>query len=300
MTASYRLIILDAHGTLWEKSVSRAALWSWALIGLFASIAITGAGFASGKHQQVKPPTVTTERAAFAQPSPVNGEAVVAPGSSAPVAACGSGMILIEGSFCPVLQLTCRTQMDPVGSALHGHRCAEYKQPARCQSPQKKRLRYCIDRDEHVATDDGLPQNRVTFDEARQVCRGAGKRLCSDAEWTFACEGEVGYPYSYGWFRDSRACNADREGLVDSRGELTDQRVVAGAYPGCSSPFGVRDLTGNLEEYAMDPESGQPVRKGGYWQPGPNHCRHKLPHQELSYQGVEVGFRCCADPRQSP
>lgn len=298
MSAKYRVIILDEHGTLREKSVSLAALRTCILVGLFVGVVIVGAAFALGRWHRGKPPMVVTERAVFAKPS-VAETILAARDPRAPDSVCSTGMILIEGSYCPDLLSSCKTQMDPVGNALHGHRCAEYKQPAHCQSLQKKRLRYCIDRDEHVASEGGLPHNRVTFDEARQICQTAGKRLCSDTEWTFACEGEAGYPYPYGWRRDSSACNADREGLVDSRGELTDRRTVAGAYPKCVSPFGVRDLTGNLEEYVMEADSGRPVRKGGYWQPGPNHCRHRLPHQELGYRGVEVGFRCCADPSHS-
>jgi sulfatase modifying factor 1 len=102
-------------------------------------------------------------------------------------------------------------------------------------------------------------------------------------------------PYPYGFVRDSAACNADRDGLVSPQGELNDLRAVPGAFSRCQSAFGVRDLAGNLEEYAMESSTGQPVRKGGYWQPGANNCRLVHPHAEPSYHSIEVGFRCCSD-----
>lgn len=187
--------------------------------------------------------------------------------------------------------------MDPEGSALRGLRCAEYEEPARCLSPQRKPLRFCIDRDEFVAGHEKLPTNLTTFDEARQACARVGKRLCSESEWVFACEGEQMRPYSYGFRRDSSACNADRRGLVSSDGELLDLRVAPGFSPRCVSAAGVRDLTGNLEEYVtVDGSSPErAARKGAYWQPGANHCRASQPLRDPSYRGVELGFRCCAE-----
>jgi sulfatase modifying factor 1 len=202
---------------------------------------------------------------------------------------CGPNMILVEGDYCPAIHQRCLRHTDPDGSALHGQRCAEYKHPVTCLSPQRQRLRYCIDRDEYVAKGETLPQSQQTFADAQKTCESAGKRLCSSVEWTFACEGEKMNPYPYGFVRDSAACNADRDGLVSPKGELNDLRAAPGTFSRCQSAFGVRDLTGNLEEFAID--SGT----GGYWQPGPNHCRLSVPHSEEAYRSIEVGSRCCAD-----
>ena len=138
-------------------------------------------------------------------------------------------------------------------------------------------------------------QTRTTFADARTACQSAGKRLCSDVEWTFACEGEAISPYPYGFVRDSTACNADRDNLVTPEGDLKDLRAAPGTFPRCKSSFGVRDLTGNVEEYVVSGTTGKPARRGGYWQPGANHCRYSPPHPDASYQGLEVGFRCCED-----
>lgn len=207
-------------------------------------------------------------------------------------------MILVSGDYCPAVFHRCKRLTDPQGSALRGLRCAEYEQPARCLSPQRKHLRYCIDRDEFVEESEKLPQNLTTFSEAREACAKVGKRLCSETEWVFACEGEQMRPYSYGFVRDGSICNADRRGLVSADGELLDLRVEPGSFARCQSGAGVRDLTGNLEEYVtVDGAPERATRKGAYWQPGANHCRASQAQTDASYRGVELGFRCCSDPK---
>jgi formylglycine-generating enzyme required for sulfatase activity len=205
-------------------------------------------------------------------------------------------MALVEGGYCPRPFHRCQRWTDPEGSALHGVRCAQYEEPARCLSPQRKHVRYCIDRDEFLAPGEELPQSLRTAAEARAACTQANKRLCTESEWTFACEGEAIRPYPYGFRRDSAACNADLGNLVTSAGELSDLRAKPGSFPRCVSPAGVRDLSGNLEEYVSSDGSPEVfVRKGAYWQPGANHCRASQPHPDRAYRGVEVGFRCCSD-----
>src|SRR5258706_447549 len=83
---------------------------------------------------------------------------------------------------------------------------------------------------------------------ANLVCQAAGKRVCLESEWNFACEGEEMRPYPYGFRRDPAACNADRTDILNDYGQLKDLRAPGNAYPRCVSPFGVRNLAGNLEE----------------------------------------------------
>ena len=42
------------------------------------------------------------------------------------------------------------------------------------------------------------PQYMASWYEAKTTCEGIGKRLCSDTEWTLACEGPEHQPYPYG------------------------------------------------------------------------------------------------------
>jgi formylglycine-generating enzyme len=303
VTRAYRLLVLGEAGTpVRELYVSRVALWAGAIGVLLGCTVVGGAGYAL-----VSCRSSSLHRVAVARPTlqrsqvlKVDLTATRSPQSpELPKGPCGPNMILVEGNFCPVVFHHCQSHTDPEGNALHGQRCAEYKRPARCLSPQRQPLRYCIDRDEFVVAGETLPQNRQTFADARNACANLGKRLCSNVEWTFACEGESMNPYPYGFVRDSSACNADRDGLVTPEGELKDLRAPPGAFPRCQSTFGVRDLCGNVEEYAVEGSNGQPVRKGGYWQHGANHCRLAQPHADATYLGVEIGFRCCADAAPS-
>ena len=299
MTRGYRLLVLGEEGApVRELYVSRTSLWATAIAALIGCAVMAAAGYALASYWH--PPTSSK---AVARPVLHQGLAARPslrttqwePGPEPPKGPCGQNMVLVEGEYCPEVFHRCQKQVDPEGSALRGQRCAEYKQPTVCLSPRTQHLRFCIDRDEFVAEGEQLPQTRTTFAEAQRMCQKAGKRLCSNAEWTFACEGEKMTPYPYGFVRDSKACNADRNNLVTPDGELNDLRVAPGTFPRCQSSFGVRDLTGNVEEYVVSGSKGQPARRGGYWQPGPNYCRYSPPHSDPSYQGLEVGFRCCGD-----
>jgi formylglycine-generating enzyme required for sulfatase activity len=108
-------------------------------------------------------------------------------------------------------------------------------------------------------------------------------------------------PYPYGWKRDPDACNADRVDIYENGGgSLRDLRVGVSDKPRCVSPFGVHNLSGNLEEWTtidsatreIDP---RPAMKGAYWQPSRNHCRAAQTAHDRLYKGTETGFRCCAD-----
>lgn len=207
-------------------------------------------------------------------------------------------MVLVTGNFCPNALQKCVKHMDPEGSVLRSLRCAEYERPSRCMSSQTEPLKYCIDRDEYATSPGARPANQQTFAQAQATCAAQGKRLCAEREWTFACEGEAMQPYPYGFARDARRCNTDRVDLVTPAGSLRDLRAPTTEYPACESPFGVHDLSGNVEEYVIA-DDGSALRKGAYWQPGANHCRARQAHPDLDYAGVETGFRCCADASAS-
>jgi hypothetical protein len=207
---------------------------------------------------------------------------------------CGAGMLLVEGDFCPKVAQKCLQQSDPEGSMLRSLRCAEYEQPARCASQQRVRMKYCIDKTEYMSEGSKRATSGQTLSQAQAACQSQGKRLCSNEEWTFACEGEAMQPYPYGFKRDQQRCNIDRIDLVDGAGKLKDLRASPGSYPECKSSFGVLNLSGNVEEYVMN-SRGSAQRKGGYWQPGANHCRAAEPHEDPGYAAIETGFRCCSD-----
>ncbi len=209
---------------------------------------------------------------------------------------CPENMVLVEGEYCPKVQQRCLRYLDPPGP-YENYRCAEYAKPATCKSAQRKKMRYCIDKYEYVAKGESLPSNYRSWSHAETACKQQGKRVCMESEWNFACEGEEMRPYPYGWKRDPTACNADHTDLVDAAGKLKDRRVPPGTYPRCVSPFGVHDMSGNLEEFVTIDGSkpARPAMKGAYWQPSRNFCRAAQTAHDRYYNGTETGFRCCSD-----
>lgn len=179
-------------------------------------------------------------------------------------------------------------------------------------------MRFCMDRYEWPNQEGELPMVLVSWEDARQICQSVGKRLCTEEEFNFACEGESMRPYVYGFERDTSRCNFDKPYRTrtftflawgfcladpDCREafEAIDQRMPAGAMPGCRSDHGVFDLNGNANEWVMIPSNKPPHRsgiKGGWWGPVRNRCRPTVTFHDEGDFGYEVGFRCCADTSQ--
>lgn len=214
--------------------------------------------------------------------------------------ACGAGMVLVEGDYCPKVEQRCLHWMDPPGR-YHEYRCAEYAKPARCLAPREHR-RFCIDQQERVDTATGLPLNVQSWTDAKRACEDQGQRVCLESEWTFACEGEEMRPYPYGWRRAADKCNADKSDLVipSQPWLLKDERTPGGAHPQCASPFGLQDMAGNVAEWvSVDgfADGSLVVQKGNWWQPGKHACRDAQGGHDKFYKGTETGFRCCGAAR---
>lgn len=212
--------------------------------------------------------------------------------------ACPKSMVLVEGDYCPDVRHECKRWLENSGRYKH-YRCEEYTK-ATCLSKQREHKRFCIDRDEYAPKGEKLPASHQSWTNAHETCSSLGKRVCLESEWVFACEGEEMRPYPYGWKRDADACNADRVDIYMPDGSLRDLRVGAKDKPRCVSPFGVHNLSGNLEEWTTIDVSAslwppRPAMKGAYWQPSRNHCRAAQTAHDRFYKGTETGFRCCAD-----
>jgi formylglycine-generating enzyme required for sulfatase activity len=206
-------------------------------------------------------------------------------------------MVLVEGDYCPDVRHRCLRWLDPPGT-YENFRCASYG-PSECRSASRERKRFCIDRDEYTPPGEDLPAVHHSWTTAGALCGSLGKRLCLESEWQFACEGEEMRPYPYGFDRDPKACNIDRSDLGRPNSGLRDLRAPSGAHPRCTSPFGVRDMSGNVEEWATldapkDPKDRSSM-KGAWWLPGRNHCRAATLGHGETYEGAQVGVRCCKD-----
>jgi hypothetical protein len=274
-----------------------------AIIGMAVGLAtgIVG-GCRNNEPAPVQPGTIS-EDGPLARPAAT--EAMVAV-SNAPLRAekteptsCGEGMALVEGKYCPDVRLNCKKYLDPEGRYQY-FRCAEYG-PSTCLSKERRSLRFCIDKHEFTEQGETLPANHRSWRDGDRTCKKLGKRMCMESEYNFACEGEKMQPYPYGFTRDATACNADRDDVVSPAGTLRDLRAPSGSYERCTSPFGVSDLSGNLEEFVTIDHStpARPAMKGSYWQPGRNFCRAAQTAHDMYYNGTETGFRCCSDARDS-
>ena len=259
-----------------EKPVGRASL-AIAVVGN-ASPSATAAPLGAPELASPAPDTTATEAA---KPS-----------------ACPEGMVLVDCAYCPNPEQTCLEWMDPPGPYQY-FRCKRYKQPATCKGARVHE-RFCIDAKERLEPGGELPMNKKSWTDATKVCAASGARLCLTREWNFACEGEEMRPYPYGFERDSDACNSDIAKGLGKVGALVDHRAPASAHPRCVSPFGVHDMSGNVDEWTTV-EGAAPgareVMKGSWWMPGRNHCRGFQGGHGARYGGTESGVRCCADAK---
>ena len=211
---------------------------------------------------------------------------------------CPSGMTLVSGEYCTNVRHECIRWLDDKN--LPFARCAEYQEPASCVG-ELRSMHFCMDTREHTRPGESLPANHQSFVEAARVCKEQGKRVCSESEWNFACEGEEMRPYPYGFSRQP-VCNQDRDDLYENnpkRRVLRDLRAPGGAHPQCQSPFGVLDLVGNLDEPVLrEGPHRYPFRnalKGGWWMAGRNRCRPATTAHDDHYSDIQVGIRCCSD-----
>ena len=217
---------------------------------------------------------------------------------------CPNGMVLAEGDWCVNVDQKCLRWLDEPTRL----QCAEFE-PPKCTS-RRRHMAVCIDRYEYPNQPGVSPTVMVSWYEARRLCRAQNKRLCTETEWTFSCEGPNFTPYPYGLSRDRTACRIDfqpsapdRARLGDSRYEIDESARLYGAMPSGSMPrcvswAGVHDMTGNVDEWTVN-ETGQPfdsALKGGWWGPIRARCRPATTAHNEGFIYYQIGFRCCADP----
>lgn len=238
---------------------------------------------------------------------------------------CPDGMLLVDGGF--LIDTAGRDDTDAVFLAQN-EACSRWLtedrglnglcdrfdvakwQSVRTRFPRKP-MRICIDRWEFPNAHGEFPLVVARFAESEAYCERVGKRLCTESEWTFACEGEDGLPFPTGWEADATACRIGilAAGAPDytfkprtlertSRGiDIAWHGKRSGESPRCRSPFGVEDMIGNVDEWTRSVRKYgyRMILKGGHWGPGRHRCRPQTRGHGPMYVRYDAGFRCCRD-----
>ena len=265
-------------------------------------------------------PTHTPERTPQAAPQPSPQPTLAATPEaqqpSTPVepegpSACPEGMQLVEGEYCTEVEQKCiKKWFDKSNKKTV---CEQFEPPSVCVG-KKVRKRFCMDTYAWPNVKGERPEVMNRFHQAQLKCAAIGKRLCTETEWTFACEGPEMKPFPHGFTRDTTKCHGDmpwdqpkmRKVARRDPKELERlwQGVRSGSQPECISDFGVADLPGNNDEIVANEQRGggwrakfDSVHSGGPWYKGVrNQCRPKIYTHDEGFYYYFLGFRCCAEP----
>jgi formylglycine-generating enzyme len=226
-------------------------------------------------------------------------------------AACPTDMALVDGDYCTDVEHKCLKEW--WAEANKKRVCELFDQSAKCVGSREKK-RFCIDKYEWPNVAGQRPEVMNRFHQAQMKCAAVGKRLCTESEWSFACEGPEMKPFPYGWKRDPLTCNGDHKWddpnmtLVEKRDAKELARlwkgVPSGSQPGCVSDFGVFDMPANADEVVASEQSPNgkhgefdSIHTGGPWYSGVrNQCRPKVYTHGEDFYYYFLSFRCCAEP----
>ena len=225
---------------------------------------------------------------------------------------CPNDMILVEGDFCPVVEQRCKKWVNVDGTHANAPkpketgRCGEYEK-TKCKSENLVQMKFCIDINEFSEPGSIGAKSWVSAYEAKELLEAREKRLCTDQEWTFACEGPEMLPYPYGYTRDKRKCNFDNSmvgvDVFQSRApndkmSLTLNRLLnSNQVPSsCLSPFKVENMVGNIDEWVSTASTGQKydvALMGGHVFGVRNACRPRTTSHGPEFKWYETGTRGC-------
>ena len=249
----------------------------------------------------------TQKRETTPTPKPTSEKA---PTKDASDAACPAGMKLVDGEYCTKLELTCKNSWYDKSNKKTV--CEEFEPKSTCVA-EKVHKRYCMDTYTWPNEKGARPEVMNRFHQAEVKCAAVGKRMCTESEWTLACEGPQMLPFPYGYVRDTNKCLGDVEwdGPNMTKVAQRDPQELArlwkgvrnGSQPECISAYGVADLPGNTDEvvssetYSSDFRGKfDSVHSGGPWYKGVrNQCRPKIYTHDEGFYYYFLGFRCCAE-----
>jgi protein-disulfide isomerase/uncharacterized membrane protein len=145
---------------------------------------------------------------------------------------------------------------------------------------------------------------QVSWTEAGEACKKAGKRLCTEEEWVSACSGTPavdennnsqfaddnveGAMYPYGAFYEAGVCR-DQEDKYKGKAGKT------GTMDKCRTPSGIFDLAGNIGEWSGATKETAGLM-GGHNSSGERAaCNQRSASFGVGNRNQTTGFRCCAD-----
>ena len=118
------------------------------------------------------------------------------------------------------------------------------------------------------------PVRYVGIEDSRAYCKWAGKRLLNEVEWVYSADGGDSRKYPWGDEWDSSAVpkvDNGRDPTTKIGTRMREPDLVNAHDDKGASPFGVKDLVGNLHEWTnefVDDRTRRAVVRGGsYYQP---------------------------------
>jgi len=250
------------------------------------------------------PKAVANEPAPEAKPAPAKDESA---------SACPAGMKLVDGDYCTDVDYECKKSWYDKSNKKTV--CEEFEPKSTCKG-EKVHKRYCMDTYTWPNEKGARPEVMNRFHQAEVKCAAVGKRMCTESEWTLACEGPKMLPFPYGYVRDTNKCLGDVEWDAPNMKKVAarDPEELArlwkgvrnGSQPECISAYGVADLPGNTDEVVSSETYSEDFRgkfdsvhSGGPWYKGVrNQCRPKIYTHDEGFYYYFLGFRCCAEPDQ--
>jgi formylglycine-generating enzyme required for sulfatase activity len=155
--------------------------------------------------------------------------------------------------------------------------------------------------------DAALPVSCITWALATAYCHAVAKRLPAEAEWELAARGPTPVRYPWGGQRAGCFASATLTREATQRSCAGKHPWKVGSHPAGASPFGVLDMSGNVEEWVADwyaesasetsPRAGAShVLRGGGWMSPPSQAKTtSRSWGSIREAGPNVGFRCARD-----
>lgn len=155
--------------------------------------------------------------------------------------------------------------------------------------------------------DPKLPISCVPWASAQAYCVAMNKRLPREVEWEMAARGTMAAKYP--WGGSAPGCGAAVTLASDRTQRSCSGKKPArvGSHPSGASPYGLEDMSGNVEEWTADwygealsdlsPRAGAShVLRGGGWLSQPSQSKTTSRNWGSAREmGPNVGFRCARD-----